>query len=551
MGLVLAFIFGALANRLRLSPLVGYLIAGVIIGPYTPGFVADTGLAAELAEIGVILLMFGVGLHFSLKDLMSVRATAVPGAIAQMACATALGAGLAVCLGWSIGAGIVFGLALSVASTVVLLRALNERHLVTTERGQIAVGWLIVEDFAMVLALVLLPPLAEIALVKSGDLPGDVSAGMVGMAIGWTIIKVGGFVVLMLAVGRKIIPRLLHVVAATGSHELFRLCVLAIALGGAFGAAQLFGVSLALGAFFAGMILAESELSQQAAEDSLPLRDAFAVLFFVSVGMLFDPFVLWRNPVPLLATVGIIVLGKSFVAYAIMRIFRQSRHNALTIAVSLAQIGEFSFILASLGLNLGLINTEAKDLILGGAILSIMVNPFLFQIADRFAPARREEPAARPEDHTVVVGYGRVGAHLVQKLWDAGKSCVVIEDNDEYAAALQTQIVAQGRKSSLVINGNALHFDVQAAANLASAKRLFLAIPDCFAAGQIAAQAHAANPAMVIVGRARTDAEEAHLREKGAKIVAADDMELARGMVEAAYAGEKTDTAQKPKKPKK
>lgn len=319
-GLGLAFIFGALANRFRIPPLVGYLVAGVLVGPNTPGFVADAGLANELAEIGVILLMFGVGLHFSLKDLLSVRAIAVPGAIVQIGFATALGAGLAWMLGWSMGAGLVFGLALSVASTVVLLRALQERRLIETERGRIAVGWLIVEDLAMVLALVLLPALAG---VLGGQPQVDDHASLLSLpasygiwgVVGLTLAKVAAFVIVMLVVGRRVIPWILHYVAHTGSRELFRLAVLAIALGVAFGAAKLFGVSLALGAFFAGMIMSESELSHRAAEESLPLRDAFSVLFFVSVGMLFDPFSLMSNGWPILATLAIIVIGKSLAAF--------------------------------------------------------------------------------------------------------------------------------------------------------------------------------------------------------------------------------------------
>ena len=321
-ALGVAFVFGALANFLRVPPLVGYLLAGMLIGPATPGYVADTELAPELAEIGVVLLMFGVGLHFSLKDLLSVRATAIPGAIGQIGIATLMGFGLAWWLDWSMGAGLVFGLALSVASTVVLLRALQERRLIETERGRIAIGWLIVEDLVMVLALVLLPALAS-ALTGQGDVRSvDPVAARFGLGVpgvlGLTFAKIAAFVAFMLLVGRRVIPWTLHAVAHTGSRELFRLAVLAIALCVAFGAAKLFGVSLALGAFFAGMILSESELSHRAAEESLPLRDAFAVLFFVSVGMLFDPMSVVRDPLPVLCTLFIIVIGKSAAAFLIM-----------------------------------------------------------------------------------------------------------------------------------------------------------------------------------------------------------------------------------------
>ncbi|MFD1332870.1 cation:proton antiporter, partial [Methylopila musalis] len=397
-GFVLAFVLGAIANRFKLPPLVGYLVAGVLVGPHTPGYVADQKLAPELAEIGVILLMFGVGLHFSLKDLLSVRGVAVPGAVAQMTFATLLGWALGVGLGWSHGGGLVFGLALSVASTVVLLKALQERRLVESERGRIAVGWLIVEDLAMVLALVLIPAVSNIA---SGDgaaaaVYGDPFAALLARGfgvelniwgiIGLTLAKVAAFVALMLIVGRRVIPWVLHRIAHTGSRELFRLGVLAIALGVAFGAAKLFGVSLALGAFFAGMILSESELSHSAAQESLPLRDAFSVLFFVSVGMLFDPAILVRDPLPVLATFAIIVVGKSIAAFLIVIAFRRTTGTALTISASLAQIGEFSFILAELGVGLNLLPEEGRDLILAGALMSIVFNPIMFMLMDRLKP---------------------------------------------------------------------------------------------------------------------------------------------------------------------
>src|ERR1700754_376795 len=324
-GLGLAFVFGAIAQRLRIPPLVGYLLAGVAAGPFTPGYVADQALATELAEIGVILLMFGVGLHFSLNDLLSVRAIALPGAVVQIAVASLMGLGLALLMGWTVGAGLVFGLALSVASTVVLLRAMQERRLMETERGRIAVGWLIVEDLAMVLTLVLLPALASLLGTNNDALVVDPLASRLGLGLGGllvlTVVKVGVFVGIMLVVGRRMIPWILHYIAHTGSRELFRLGVLTIALVVAFGAAKLFGVSLALGAFFAGMILSESPLSQRAAQESLPLRDAFAVLFFVSVGMLFDPNILINDPLPVLATVFIIVVGKSVAAFVIVLAF--------------------------------------------------------------------------------------------------------------------------------------------------------------------------------------------------------------------------------------
>ncbi|MES0131624.1 YbaL family putative K(+) efflux transporter [Mesorhizobium sp. M0029] len=564
-GLGLAFIFGALANRFRIPPLVGYLVAGVLVGPNTPGFVADAGLANELAEIGVILLMFGVGLHFSLKDLLSVRGIAVPGAIVQIGFATALGAGLAWMLGWSMGAGLVFGLALSVASTVVLLRALQERRLIETERGRIAVGWLIVEDLAMVLALVLLPALAG---VLGGQPQVDDHASLLSLpasygiwgVVGLTLAKVAAFVIVMLVVGRRVIPWILHYVAHTGSRELFRLAVLAIALGVAFGAAKLFGVSLALGAFFAGMIMSESELSHRAAEESLPLRDAFSVLFFVSVGMLFDPFSLMSNGWPILATLAIIVIGKSLAAFVIVIAFRYPLGTALMISASLAQIGEFSFILAELGVGLKLLPEQGRDLILAGAILSILVNPLMFLALDWMKPwlDARAAKAAPPEEakpvgpatqpgqvasvaaaakengppprttlsgHTILIGYGRVGSLVGAALKQASLPFLVIEDADKTLARLRDDGVE-------IVSGNAANGGVFAAANPQGAKRLILAIPNAFEAGQIVLRARAANPGINVIARAHSDAEVEHLKGLGADTVIMGEREIARGIVQ-------------------
>ncbi|SMH32156.1 cation:proton antiporter [Mesorhizobium australicum] len=569
-GLGLAFVFGAIANRLKIPPLVGYLVAGVLVGPYTPGFVADQSLATELAELGVILLMFGVGLHFSLKDLLSVRAIAVPGAVVQIGFATLLGMGLAWLMGWDLGAGLVFGLALSVASTVVLLRALQERRILETERGRIAVGWLIVEDLAMVLALVLLPALAGVlggngATATVVDHPPSVLSDLFGASvtgvIALTVAKVAAFVILMLVVGRKVIPWILHYVAHTGSRELFRLAVLAIALGVAYGAAQLFDVSLALGAFFAGMIMSESELSHQAAEESLPLRDAFSVLFFVSVGMLFDPYSLMESPLPVLATLFIIVIGKSVAAFLIVIAFRYPIGTALVISASLAQIGEFSFILAELGVGLGLLPEQGRDLILAGAILSIVLNPVVFAAVDWLrprlekraaavqpapqpvgppAPGTPEEPAPAPAevvdpeqapdtttltDHTILVGYGRVGSLTGRALRDAGSAVLVIEDSDKAAEKIRNDGIE-------VINGNAARADVLAAANPAGARRIILAIPNAFEAGPVVTRAKAANPDIRVIARAHSDAEVEHLKGLGADHVIMGEREIARGMVE-------------------
>ncbi|HTI86763.1 MAG TPA: YbaL family putative K(+) efflux transporter [Alphaproteobacteria bacterium] len=544
-GIVLAFVFGAVANRIRVPPLVGYLLAGVVVGPFTPGLVVDQELVLQLAEIGVILLMFGVGMHFSLDDLMSVKAIAVPGAIAQIAAATLLGMGLAWSMGWSPSAGFMFGLALSTASTVVLLRALQERRALETEKGRIAVGWLIVEDLAMVLTLVLMPALAGLGTNGLDAMrDGDVSTvGEIAMTLAITLGKVIAFVVLMLVVGRRVVPWLLHYIAHSGSRELFRLAVLAIALGIAYGASELFGVSFALGAFFAGMILSESELSQQAAQDTLPLRDAFAVLFFVSVGMLFDPTTLIDNPWPVLGTLAIILFGKSIAAFVIVRAFGYPVGTALTISASLAQIGEFSFILVALGIELDLLPTEGRDLILAGAILSIMVNPLAFIGAERMR-SRVEHAVGGPEEapaaeltpvdltgHAVVVGYGRVGKIVADGLIAAGRTVLVIEDNPDQIERLRARGVP-------ALSGNAAQARILHAASLGHARSLFVAIPNAFEAGQIVAQGRAANTQIDIVARAHFDAEVDHLERNGANLIIMGEREIARGMLEHALGAE-------------
>jgi len=392
-GFGLAFVFGLLAQRLKMPLIAGYLLAGVVIGPFTPGYVADMGLATELAELGVILLMFGVGLHFSPRDLMAVKAIAVPGAIGQIAVATAFGTAMGWAMGWSLGAGLIFGLALSVASTVVLLRAMQDRDLVTTDKGRVAVGWLIVEDLVMVLALVLIPPLAGLLggtampvaeeAEAMAEVTGNIGIGPIAATVMITLAKAAAFVALMLIVGQRVVPWVLHFVAQTRSRELFRLAVLAIALGVAYGATYFFGVSFALGAFFAGMVMSSSTLSQQAMRETLPLRDAFAVLFFVSVGMLFNPGVILSSPLALVGTVAIIIFVKSVAAYYIVQAFGHGHDKALTIAASLAQIGEFSFILISMGVSLDIVPETARDLVVAGAMISILANPLLFHLLDR------------------------------------------------------------------------------------------------------------------------------------------------------------------------
>jgi CPA2 family monovalent cation:H+ antiporter-2 len=466
---------------------------------------------------------------------LSVRTIAIPGAVAQIALATLLGMLLAYLLGWSIGGGLVFGLALSVASTVVLLRAMQERRLIETERGRIAVGWLIVEDIVTVLVLVLLPPLATLFKGEGADWM------TLATPIAITVGKIVAFVAVMLIIGRRAIPWLLHYVAHTGSRELFRLSVLAVALGVAYGSAVLFDVSFALGAFFAGMILSESELSQRAANESLPLRDAFAVLFFVSVGMLFDPMIVVRDWAAVLATLGIIVIGKSVAAYAIVRAFGYSNSTALTISTSLAQIGEFSFILAGLGVSLALMPERARDLILAGAILSILLNPLLFSALDYIlaksdaarvpkAPDAEEGPPRAPvpktslTGHVVLIGHGRVGSFISETLGRSGIPLLVIDSDHRN--------VEQARQRGFaVLEGNAADPEIIEATNLPAARCLLVAIPDAFEGGQVVEQGRKLNPALSIIARAHSEDESDHFKRHGASAVVMSEHEIAKAMI--------------------
>jgi K+:H+ antiporter len=545
MGLVLAFVGGLVAHRLRLPPLVGYLLAGVALGPFTPGFVGDANLASQLAEIGVILLMFGVGLHFSIKDLMAVRAIAIPGAIAQIGVATASGVALALLWGWGFGAGLVLGLALSVASTVVLLRALEQRNALDTVNGRIAVGWLIVEDLMMVLALVLLPALAGALGGDARGIAAQFAGGSVATALTLTIGKVALFVTLVFLVGTRLVPWLLQLVARTGSRELFTLSVLAIALGIAYGSAELFGVSFALGAFFAGVVLSESDFSHQAAADSLPLQDAFAVLFFVSVGMLFDPGILVRQPLPVLAVVMLIVFGKSIAAFAIVLARGYPVTTTLTVSASLAQIGEFSFILAGLGVTLGLLPPEGRDLVLAGAILSITLNPLVFATVDPVAAWIRARPglnrllegsgdplAALPEkdretgwrDHAIIVGYGRVGEIIGDGLKAQGLPFVVVDEDRRRVEEL--------RKHGLTaIYGDATATGVLEAAGVDRARLLILAIPQGFQKRRIIELARQANPYIETAVRTHRTSEVAYLKGQGVGIAIMGSREVAFGLL--------------------
>lgn len=524
LGLSVAFFCGLLASRAKLPPLVGYLLAGILIGPYTPGFVADAGIASQLAEIGVILLMFGVGLHFSIKDLLAVRGIALPGAIIQITFATLLGMGLAHLWGWPWGQGLVFGLCLSVASTVVLLKALEERDAVSSFNGQISVGWLVVEDLITVLALVLLPAL-------SGLLGGveSSSSQSIGMTLLLTLGKVGLFSALMLIVGSKVVPWLLERVVKLKSRELFTLAVLAIALGIAYMAATVFGVSFALGAFFAGMIVSESRLSHQAAAEALPLQDAFAVLFFVSVGMLFDYHVLYQNPLAVLLTTAIIVVGKGLGSFAVVKALRYPTATALFVSAALAQIGEFSFILAGLGISLKLLPAEALSLILAGAILSIVLNPFMFRIAQQWAVKREHLPAATHQEglpDTIIVGYGRVGQMIAQELQAKGQSYRVIEQNRALVETLR-------REGVPAFWGNASEPLTLDECGVDEAKWLYVATPDPLEARLMVEQARSLNPDIQMIVRSHDEQERQSLLAAGADVVLLAEAELGKAMAQA------------------
>ncbi|HOB47394.1 MAG TPA: cation:proton antiporter [Zoogloea sp.] len=552
-GLGLAMILGFVASRLRMPPLVGYLLAGVMIGPGTPGFVADMALAGQLAEIGVMLLMFGVGLHFSLDDLLAVRKIAVPGAIVQIAVATALGAGTALVWGWPAGEAVVFGLALSVASTVVLLRALEARSSLESTNGRIAVGWLVVEDLAMVLVLVLLPALAPLLGAHSASAGPAPAADLQALAltVGLTLAKVSAFIALMLVVGRRAFPRVLWLVARTGSRELFTLCVITAAVGVAYASALLFDVSFALGAFFAGMMMRESEFSHRAAEDSLPLRDAFSVLFFVSVGMLFNPAVLADAPGKVAVVVAIILVGKTIAAIALVLAFRYPLNTALTVGASLAQIGEFSFILASLGLSLGLLGIEAQNLILAGALISIAVNALLFAaIEPAQAWARTHSAWARKLDlrddplaalpmstdrkllsgQVVIVGFGRIGRHIAATLDTRHIPYVVADSNREVIESLR----AAGKAA---VSGDASDPIVLVQAHITRAAMLVVTTPDPLASRQMVDIARKLNPDIETVLRSDSEDGAVLLRREKLGEVFVGEQELAKGM--AGYVAER------------
>lgn len=541
-GFGLALIFGFIAERFKLSALVGYLVAGILIGPTTPGFIADAHIASQLSEIGVMLLMFGVGLHFSIDDLMAVRRIAIPGAIVQMTFATLLGMYLSHWWGWSLGQGLIFGLALSCASTVVLLRALESRGMIDSMNGKITVGWLIVEDLLTVLVLVLLPPLANLL---GGTVPIS-SNQPLWQTIVFTLLQVAGFILIMLVIGKRLLPWLLWHIAKTGSRELFTLAVVSTAIGIAYVASALFSVSFALGAFFAGMVMRESEFSHRAAEESLPLRDAFAVLFFVSVGMLFQPAVIIEQPLNVLAVVGVIVVGKSIAAMVITLAFRYPLNTALIVAASLAQIGEFSFILAGLGMSLGLLPIEGMSLILAAALISIALNPLLFSAIQPFKKwlvgvsklasdlEKRVDPFAELPMSTerkylagqvVLVGYGRVGKRIAKALQQNDIPFVVAEENREIVENLRKQGIP-------AVSGNASEPSVLIQAHIANAAMLVVATPDTIDVRNMVNTAKLLRPEIHIVLRTHNEDEFGLLRKEDIGEVFLGEEELAKGMTQ-------------------
>jgi len=544
-GLGLAMILGFLSSRLRMPPLVGYLLAGIIVGPYTPGFIADIDLTTQLAEIGVMLLMFGVGLHFSIGDLLTVKRIAIPGAIVQILVATTLGAVAGLWWGWGIGESLVFGLALSVASTVVLLKALEARGILDSINGKIAVGWLVVEDLVMVLVLVMLPAFS--VLLGGHNLHNEASVDTnIYFSLAITIGKVVAFILFMLIVGKRLLPKLLWWIAKTGSRELFSLCVIATAVGVAYGSAILFDVSFALGAFFAGMMLRESEFSHRAADDSLPLRDAFAVLFFVSVGMLFDPHILIQEPLKVLVVVAIVMFGKTIVAVALVLMFRYPLNTALTVGASLAQIGEFSFILAGLSVSLGLMDSTAQNLILAGALVSIALNSTIFACLEplqiwvkkhsayaRALEARDDPLAVLPmttdesylSGQVVLVGYGRVGKRIARQLDENKIPYVVVDANRDVIEALRA-------KNIPAVCGDAATPDALIQAHILKAGFLIAATSNTFYVRQMIDIARQLNPKIETIIRTHNEEESKLWTNENVGKIFLSEQQLANGMAD-------------------
>ena len=541
-GFGMALIFGYIAARLRLPPLIGYLIAGIIISPNTPGIVGDIHLANQLAELGVMFLMFGVGMHFSLNDLLQVRRIALPGAILQIAVATLLGIGVSMYWGWSFGSALIFGLSLSCASTVVLLKALGDRGLLDSVNGKIAVGWLLVEDLVMVLALVLLP--ATAVLLGGHALPGTDTSQSIWLTIGITLLKVTGFIAFMLIIGKRLVPMIMQFVARLGSRELFTLTVVAAAVSIAYGSYAVFGVSMALGAFFAGMVVKESDFSHRAEEETLPLREIFSILFFVSVGMLFDPSILIEEPLRILAVIAIIMVGKTLAAIALVLFFRYPINTALTVGASLAQIGEFSFILATLGLSLGLLTPDAQNLILAGALFSITLNSFVFSaiepvqrwIRERSHLARLLERSADPlamlpdevdqaylRDQVVIIGYGGVGRRITENLIQQNIKVVIAEENREIVEKLRSQGIA-------AVSGEATEPNVLIQAHIQHARLLVISPMDILDIHRIVDISKQLNPEIQVLVCAESKEEAAVIREENLGEVFYAKEEMAKNM---------------------
>jgi len=539
-GFGVALIFGYFAARLRLPPLIGYLIAGIIISPNTPGIVADIHLANQLAELGVMFLMFGVGMHFSLNDLLLVRRIALPGAILQIAVATLLGIGVSMLWGWNFGSALVFGLSLSCASTVVLLKALGDRGLLDSVNGKIAVGWLLVEDLVMVLVLVLLP---ATAVLLGGKAPAGADSN-IWLTLGITLLKVIGFIAFMLIVGKRVVPIIMQFVARLGSRELFTLTVVAAAVSIAYGSYAIFGVSMALGAFFAGMVVKESDFSHRAEEETLPLREIFSILFFVSVGMLFDPHILVERPLQILAVIAIIMIGKTLAAMALVLFFRYPINTALTVGASLAQIGEFSFILATLGVSLGLLTLEAQNLILAGALFSITLNSFIFSaiepvqrwIRERSHLARLLERSGDPlamlpdevdqaylRDQVVIVGYGGVGRRITENLINENIKVVIAEENREIVEKLRQANIA-------AVSGVATEPSVLIQAHIMHARLLVISPMDILDIHRIVSIAKQLNPQIQVLICAESKEEAAIIREENIGEVFYAKEEMAKNM---------------------
>ncbi|KWQ04445.1 MAG: cation:proton antiporter [Acinetobacter harbinensis] len=541
-GFGLALIFGYIAARLRFPPLIGYLIAGIIISPNTPGIVGDIHLANQLAELGVMFLMFGVGMHFSLNDLVQVRRIAVPGAILQITVATLLGMGVSMMWDWSFGSALIFGLSLSCASTVVLLKALGDRGLLNSVNGKIAVGWLLVEDLVMVLVLVLLP--ATAVLLGGTPIAGSDPEANIWLTLVMTLLKVIGFIAFMLIIGKRLVPFIMHMVARLGSRELFTLTVVAAAVSIAFGAYKIFGVSMALGAFFAGMVVKESDFSHRAEEETLPLREIFSILFFVSVGMLFDPLILIQQPLHVLAVVGIILIGKTIAAMALVLFFRYPINTALTVGASLAQIGEFSFILATLGVSLQLLSIEGQNLILAGALISITLNSFIFAavepiqqwIRDRSHLARLLERSGDPlamlpdevsqdylRDQVVIVGHGEVGRHITQTLMQQGIKVVIAEENREIVEDLRAKGIA-------AVSGHATEAGVLIQAHIQHARLLVLSPMDLLDIHKIVDIAKTLNPQIQVLVCAESNEQAERIRSDHLGEVYFAKTEMAKNM---------------------